>query len=65
MEAGIFRAAVAETGTPLEEVPGDTTDRVPALAAVAALPAWDLAAEGSAVVAAGGAGRRLGCGTES
>lgn len=53
LEAGIFRAAVAEAGMPSEGAPGDTT--VPALAPPAAvvLPAWDLAAAaavGEAVV---------------
>lgn len=70
-ETGMCRAAVAETGMPLEEVPGvpgDITDRALGPAAAAAPPAWDLeAAEGSVaavaeveVVAAGGAGRRAG-----
>jgi hypothetical protein len=49
--AGIFHGVAAETGTPLEEVLGDTTDRVPVAAAVVAPPAWDPAeAEGSVVV---------------
>ena len=60
-EAVISRAAVAETGTPSEEVPGDTADRALAPAAAAAHPAWGLEAEAgasvAAVVAAGGAER--------
>jgi len=57
-EVGISRAVVAETGTPSEGVPGvpgDTTDRVRAPAAVAVPPVWDLEGAASAVVAAGGA----------
>lgn len=55
---------VAETEMLSEGVPGDTTVRVLAPAAAAALPAWDLEAEASIVpaealvaVAAGDAGR--------
>jgi len=44
----ISLAAAAETGMPLEEVPGvlrDTTDRARVPVATAALPAWDLGVE--------------------
>ena len=44
----ISLSAAAETGMPLEEVPGvlrDTTDRARVPAATAALPAWDLEVE--------------------
>ena len=57
-EVGISRAVVAETGMPSEGVPGDTTDQVRAPAAVAVPQVWDLEGAASAVVAAGGAGRR-------
>ena len=59
---GIFRAAAAATGMPSEEVHEDTTDRAPALAAIAAPPAWDLEVEAGAavvVVVVGGADRSL------
>ena len=53
LEVGISHAAVAETAMPLVEVPEATTDLALAAAAVAALPAWDLAAgEASVEVAA-------------
>ena len=39
LEAGISREAVVETGTPLEEVPEDTTDRARAAAVVVVPPA--------------------------
>ena len=65
MAAGMCRAVVAGTGMPSEEVPGDTTDRARAVAAVAGPPALDLVAEEAAVeeasvavVAAAGAGNR-------
>lgn len=65
-EAGMCRAAVAETEMPLEEVPGAqrvTTDRARAPAAAAVLRAWDL--EEVEVVAAGvGVGKGLGRGKE-
>ena len=62
-EAGTCRGAAAETGTPSEEVPGDTTDREPVAAAVVAPPAWDpgeeegsvVVVEAAAAVAVGGA----------
>ena len=50
--AGISRAAVAETATPSEEVPGDTTDRVRAAAAIAVPPACHLEAAEASVAAA-------------
>ena len=58
-EAGICRVAVAETEMPSGEVlgvPRATTDRAHAPAAIAALPACDLAAEAVASVVAAGAG---------
>jgi hypothetical protein len=59
LEAATSRAAVAETGMPLEGVPGDTADRVLAPAAAVAPPAWDPEAEEASVgVAEGGGGRR-------
>ncbi|MGA9308590.1 MAG: hypothetical protein WBW31_24560 [Candidatus Sulfotelmatobacter sp.] len=64
-EAGIFRAAAAETEMPSEEVPAGTTDRALAPAAVAVPPACGaealVAAEVVSVVEAvvGGAGRAL------
>jgi len=69
-EAGISRVEAAETEMPSEEVPGvpgATTDRAHAPAAVAAPPAWDreaeaaalvVAAEAAVVVAAGGADKK-------
>ena len=60
-EAGTFRAAVAETGMPLEEVPEDlavTTDRARAQAAAAVPQAWDLEEAVAAVVAGDGVGKR-------
>lgn len=59
-EAGTSRAAVAETGMPSEEVPGDpavTTDRARAPVAAAVPQAWDLE-EAGVVVAGGGVGKR-------
>ena len=57
-EVVISRAAGAETGTRLEEVPAATTDRALAPVAVAAHQAWDLEAEvGVVEVEAVGAGR--------
>lgn len=58
----ISRAAAAAIETPSEEVPGLTTDRVPATAAAAAPPACDPAADSAVVAeavpeAAAGAGR--------
>jgi hypothetical protein len=62
LEAEMSRAAVAETGMPLEEVlgaPRVTADRAPAPAAAAAPRAWDLVEAVEVVVAAeGGAGER-------
>jgi hypothetical protein len=60
-EAGIFRAAVAGTEMPSEEVREDIADRTLAAVATGAPPAWDLeAAEASVGVAAvaAGEGRR-------
>ena len=57
-EAGMSRAAVAETGMPSEVVPGVTTDRALAAAVAAVPPAWDLEVEAaSVVVEVGVAGR--------
>ena len=51
------RAAAAETGTPSEEVPRDTTDRAREQVATVVPPAWDPEAEVEAeVVAAAGGG---------
>jgi len=70
LEAGISRAAVAETAMPSEEAPGDTTDRALDPAAAAVPPAWGPAAAAAeeasvaavaevvAVAAVGGAGKR-------
>jgi len=49
-EAAISRAAVVETETRLEEVRGDTTDRMLALEAAAAPPACHHEAEEAASV---------------
>lgn len=65
-EAGISRAAVAETEMPSGEVPGvrkATTDRAHEPVAIAVLPAWDLEAAvasvvGAGVAAEGGAGKK-------
>jgi hypothetical protein len=63
-EAGISRAAAAETGMLSGAVRGDTTDRVLAPAATVERPAWDLGAEASVgaeaaeVEAVDGAGKR-------
>jgi hypothetical protein len=51
-EAEISRAAVVETETRLEEVLEDTTDRMLALEAAAAPPAWHHEAEEASVVVA-------------
>jgi hypothetical protein len=54
-EAGMSRAAGEETGTPsvaAPEAPRDTTDRVRGPVAAAVPPAWDLAVEAGALVAA-------------
>jgi hypothetical protein len=63
-EAGISHAAAAETGMHSEEVPRDTTDRVPAPAAAVAHLAWvleeEVAAPVVAVVVVGGAGNDRG-----
>jgi hypothetical protein len=60
-EAGIFRGAGVEIGTPLAEAPEVTADRVREAAEAAVPPAWDLEEEvlaaaeaASAAVAAGG-----------
>jgi hypothetical protein len=65
LEAGISRAAVAETAMPSEEAPGDTTDRALGPAAAAVPPAWGPAAAALvaavaevAAAVAGGAGKR-------
>jgi hypothetical protein len=50
-EAGIYLAAVAETGMPSEGDPGDITDPTLAAAAAGAPPAWGLEAEAVASVA--------------
>lgn len=59
-EAGISRVAAAETGTPSEGAPGDTTVRAPGAAAAVGLPVSGPAAVAvvSVVVAVGGAGKR-------
>ena len=52
LEAGISREAVVETGTPLAEVPEDTTDRARAAAVVVVPPACrPVEAEASVAVA--------------
>lgn len=56
--AAIFRAAVAETGMHLGEVPGGTADRVRVAAAIAAPQAWEEAEE--ALVAEEGEGLAVG-----
>ena len=59
-EAGMSRAAAAETGMPSEVVPGATTDRALAAAVAAVPPAWDLeAAEAVVAVVVGVAGSEL------
>jgi hypothetical protein len=66
-EAGICRGVAAETGMLLEEVLGDTTDREPRAAAIAAPPAWDpeeaegaVVVEAAAAVVGGADSRKLG-----
>jgi hypothetical protein len=62
-EAGIFRAAAAETGMPSEGAPEGTADRAHAPRAAEVPPAWDLevavglAAAAVAAVAVDGGGR--------
>jgi len=56
LAAVIFRAAVVETGMPSEGGVGDTTARMLAQAATAALPAWDLEEAAGSAAAAGAAG---------
>jgi len=53
------RAAAAETGTPSEEVPRDTTDRARGQVATVVPPAWDPEAEVAVVAVAGADERRL------
>jgi hypothetical protein len=52
------RAAAAETGTPSEGVPRDTTDRAREQVATAVPPAWALEVEAVVVEAAGAADKR-------
>jgi|HubBroStandDraft_4_1064222.scaffolds.fasta_scaffold889998_1 hypothetical protein len=51
----MFRAAEAATEKPSMEVPGDTTDRALAPAAIAVLPAWGLEEEAVLAVVVGAA----------